>query len=92
MIIKAPQLKAARRHAQRVGEQIGNILDNGHDGGDGDVVERLLNSWAAFVGQFGDPAAGDTVAISYIAEGFRAGVSGVNPRLHLALTHTVHKL
>lgn len=84
MIIKAPQLKAARRHAQRVGTQIGNVLDNGHDGVDGEVVERLLHSWAAFIDQF-SLEVGDTVARDYIAEGFRIGISGVNPRLELVL-------
>jgi hypothetical protein len=85
VLIKGPHLKAARRHAQRLGSQISNALDNGHDGENGDAVERLLRAWAEFIDQFGDTATGDTVARDYVSEGFRVGVSGVNPHLELVL-------
>lgn len=85
MIIKAHQLKAARRHAQRLGVQIGNALDNGHDGENGEAVERLLQAWTTFIDQFGNPHTGDVVARDYVSDGFRAGVSGVNPQLELVV-------
>lgn len=84
MIIRQPQLKAARRHAQRVGEQVGDALDNGHDGVNGVVVERLLATWTVFIAQFGDDEALDSVARDYVAGGFRAGVATTSPR-HLTL-------
>jgi hypothetical protein len=83
MMIKAPQLKVARRHAQRMGKQISEMLDNDHDGLDGDVVERLLSAWATFVDQFGDSL---DPARTYVADGFREGISGVNSRLTVILT------
>lgn len=86
MIIRQPQLKAARRHAQRVGQQLGDMLDNGHDGEDGEVIERLLTAWARFIDQFGDPNTGDVVARTYVAEGFRRAISGYrNPTLELMI-------
>lgn len=75
MIITGPQLRAARRHAQRMGTQIGDMLDNDHDGDGGEHVEVLLNTWRMFIDQFQDPTTGDTVAAQHVAESFREGVS-----------------
>lgn len=85
MIIRATHLKSARRHAQRLGEQIGEALDGNVLDVTDNTVELLLAAWAAFINQFGDPDAGDVVARDYIAEGFRIGVSGVNPHLELVI-------
>ena len=88
MLIKQPQLKAARRHAQRVGEQVGDALDNGHDGERGEVVDRLLDAWHMFITQFGDPVS-DPVVHGYVAEGFRIGISKPerHRETHATLSH-----
>ena len=83
MIIRAPQLKAAWQHAKLMGEQIGGALDNGHDGENGEVVELLLAAWEAYIQQFGDTL---DPARTYVADGFRVGISKVNPRLELVVT------
>lgn len=85
MIIRAAQLKVARRHAERLGQQIGDALDNGHNGADGQIVERLLVAWQAFIDQFQDPESGDTVAATHIAESFRRGLGGATDRPELVL-------
>lgn len=84
-MIKQPQLRAARRHARRLGEQIGQALDGNAPYVTGDVVELLLSAWAEFIDQFGSDVDGDTVARDHVAESFRLGISTVNSRLPAAL-------
>ena len=82
-VIRAPQLKAARRYARRLGEQIGSTLDNGHDGHGGVTVEALLAAWANFIAQFSE--LDEQIARDYVADGFRIGVSGVSPHHELLI-------
>jgi len=81
MIIKAPQLKAARRYARRLGEQIGSTLDSGHDRYDGVTVEALHTAWANFIAQFSEPD--EQIVRDYVIEGFRIGINGVSPHLEM---------
>lgn len=48
MIIKREQIKAARRHAYRMGFQIAQVTDP-------QVREQLVAAWGAFLSEFGDP-------------------------------------
>jgi hypothetical protein len=85
-VIRRPQLKAARRHAEELGKQVGGMLRYGHEGENGEAIQPVLRAWREFLNQFGSDD--DPVIRDYIADSFRLGVSEVDYRRGLSLVGT----